>query len=174
MKHALAVCAGIVLMSPLYAHDSYLAHSLNHVAASPLFDEAEKELITKLPEFFTHACVKQLYFGDTEQRALKPFVEAPMAASDLFKPIKEKLVQLQEQTRNDEEKNIVSFVQYLVNVLVDQLPTDHSFTHPSATRAPAADVAEACRELILEVLDVVDEINTNVNTIIGNITAPCT
>lgn len=174
MKHALAVCAGIMLMSPLCAHDSYLARSLNHVAASPLFDQVEKELITKLPEFFTHACVKQLYFGDTEQRALKPFAESSIVAASLFKPIKEKLAQLDAQTTTDEEKSMISFVQHLVTVLVDQLPTDHSLTHPAVTRATAADIAEACRELILEVLDVVDEINTNVNAIIGNITAPCT
>ncbi|MFI5332776.1 MAG: hypothetical protein ACHQVS_01610 [Candidatus Babeliales bacterium] len=178
MKHILtAACVGMLLITSFNradAHDSYLRRSLESVAASPLFDQAEKELILALPEFFTHACVKQLYFGDTEQRAIKPFVETTSVILDVFKPIKEKLAQLQEQMSTKEEKDTVSFVQYLINVLLDHAPTDYSLSNSSATRATAADIAEACRELILDALFLLRIINANVNAIAGNISAPCT
>ena len=155
----------------IHAHDSYLTRSLEHVAASPLFDQSEKELITRVPEFFTHAYISQLYFGDAEQRALKPFVEKVSMPTETFKPIKEKIAQLRDQITTKEEKDMINFVHYLV-VLLESATTDCS-SAPSATRASAADVAEACRELILEALFFIKIINANVNAIAGNINAPC-
>lgn len=177
MKHLLTACVGMVLIISFNradAQDSYLRRSLESVATAPLFDQSEKELIRALPEFFTHSYVKQLYFGDKEQRALQPFVDATPIILDIFKPIKEKLAQLQEQVSTKDEKDTVSFVQYLVNVLLDHAPTDYSLNNSSTTRATAADIAEACRELILDALFLLRVINANVNAIAGNISAPCT
>ena len=177
MKHIMAACAVMLLIlsvTHVYAHDSYLARSLESIAASPLFDQSEKELIIALPEFFTHACVKQLYFNDKEQCAVKSFVETTSGNLEALKAIKDKLAKLLKQTTTQEEKDTVSFVQYLVNVMLDHIPTDYSLNNSSATRATAADIAEACRELILIVLNVVNNINYNVNNIVNNIQAPCT